>query len=394
MTTALNSVYAEMRTASLHLAKNTKWSLFHKQSSIDTLLSNLSDDLQLATKFSGVQMQVFEALGRREDSKLVLDRYQTVMHDFITQEIGGRGMSAIELMHDNYQLYESYAAFRSTPDVEYPIPQLASKGESYLIETAALLEQYADYIPSIGYDYRKNPWYGYINQDTSYQSKNEVKGDLSAVSQFLQVLIPLQQEISEKYKIQCTSVEDAQLWSSFFGFAATSKLITPSLLNRERFDAVNSALHKLQAQSADIMAARSVLGAVFDDDIYKLDGATYHKKLTKQFGGIFSRLFNAEYKQLITDLRLCKKDGKKPAYNEAVSMTERLAYYQQKTLEFVEAEAPIKAFLGEAYHGVETEWDYVTEQMSALGAIFSNSIAFGTLEHYNDFTSERDTKKD
>ena len=47
-------------------------------------------------------MQVFEALGRREDSKLVLDRYQTVMHDFITQEIGGRGMSAIELMHDNY----------------------------------------------------------------------------------------------------------------------------------------------------------------------------------------------------------------------------------------------------------------------------------------------------
>lgn len=36
MTTALNSVYAEMRTASLHLAKNTKWSLFHKQSSIDT----------------------------------------------------------------------------------------------------------------------------------------------------------------------------------------------------------------------------------------------------------------------------------------------------------------------------------------------------------------------
>ena len=73
------------------------------------------------------------------------------------------------------------------------------------------------------------------------------------------------------------------------------------------------------------MSARSVLGAVFDDDIYKLDGAAYHKKLIKQFGGIFSRLFNAEYKQLITDLRLCKKDGKKPAYNEAVTMAERLA---------------------------------------------------------------------
>lgn len=371
---ALNVVYDKLKQAGL--AEFCLQLHSHKANKKD-VIADICHTLR--TGKSAVSSKADAEIAIKEKAQHQLDAYAVELHKL---------RPVIE--KSLYQLYESYAAFRSTPDVEYPIPQLASKGESYLIETAALLEQYADYIPSIGYDYRKNPWYGYINQDTSYQSKNEVKGDLSAVSQFLQVLIPLQQEISEKYKIQCTSVEDAQLWSSFFGFAATSKLITPSLLNRERFDAVNSALHKLQAQSADIMAARSVLGAVFDDDIYKLDGAAYHKKLTKQFGGIFSRLFNAEYKQLITDLRLCKKDGKKPAYNEAVSMTERLAYYQQKTLEFVEAEAPIKAFLGEAYHGVETEWDYVAEQMSALGAIFSSSIAFGTLEHYNDFTSERD----
>ena len=98
--------------------------------------------------------------------------------------------------------------------------------------------------------------------------------------------------------------------------------------------------------SADIMAARSVLGAVFDDDIYKLDGAAYHKKLTKQFGGIFSRLFNAEYKQLITDLRLCKKDGKKPAYNEAVSMTERLPIISKRPWSLLKLKHPSKRFLG------------------------------------------------
>ncbi len=293
-----------------------------------------------------------------------------------------------------YQLYESYASVRSMPDVEYSIPQLSSKGEVYLTETTSLLEQHVDYIPSIGYDYRKNPWYGYIAQDTSYQAKNEVKSDLSIVSQFLQILTPLQQEISEKYGIPCASIEDAHTWNSFFSFAATSKLITPSLLNQEYFDMVNSALHKLQAQSADILAARSVLGAVFDDDVYKLNGEVYHKKLTKQFSRTISRFFNAEYKQLITDLRLCKKNGKKPSYNEAVTMTEKLAYYQQKNVEFAEAEAPIKAFLGEAYNGVETEWDYVTKQMSALETIFSNNVAFGALGHYDDFVSERGTFTD
>ena len=102
MKIALNGVYTEMRTATMHLAKNTKWSFFHKQSTIDTLISNLSDDLQLATKFCGVQMQIYEALNKRENSKQVFDRYQAVMRDFITQEIGNRGMTAIELMHDNY----------------------------------------------------------------------------------------------------------------------------------------------------------------------------------------------------------------------------------------------------------------------------------------------------
>lgn len=293
-----------------------------------------------------------------------------------------------------YQLYESYAAVRLAPDVDYPIPQLSCKDEAYLTETTSLLGQYVDYIPSIGYDYRKNPWYGYLNQDTSYQSRNEVKNNLSIVSQFLQILIPLQQEISEKYEIQCTSIEDLHIWNNFFGFAATSKLITPSLLNRECFDMVNTALYKLQTQSADILATRSILNAVFDNDVYKLDGETYHKKLTKQFGGTFSRFFNAEYKQLITDLRLCKKDGKKPSYTEAVTMTERLAYYQQKISEFVEIETPIKAFLGEAYNGVETEWNYMIEQMSVLEAIFSNNIAFGALERYNDFSSEQGTFAD
>lgn len=370
---ALNVVYDKLKQAGL--AEFCLQLHSHKANKKD-VIADICHTLRAGK--SAVSSKAAEEIAIKEKAQHQLDAYAVELHKL---------RPVIE--KSLYQLYESYAAFRSMPDVEYPIPQLSSKGEAYLTETASLLEQYVDYIPSIGYDYRKNPWYGYINQDTSYQSKNEVKSDLSIFSQFLQILIPLQQEISEKYGIQCDSIEDAHIWNSFFGFAATSKLITPSLLNRVHFDTVTSALRELQTQSADILAVRSVLSAVFDDDIYKLDGAAYHKRLTKQFGGTFSRLFNAEYKQLITDLRLCKKDGKKPSYNEAVTMTERLSYYQQKNLEFVEAETPIKAFLGEAYHGVETEWDYVAEQMSVLEGIFSNNVAFGALEQYDSFASER-----
>ena len=289
-----------------------------------------------------------------------------------------------------YQLYGVHAALEKEPKVEWAVPQLASCGDAYLSEVVLLLEQYVDYIPSIGYDYRKNPWYGYVHQDLSYQAKNEVRNHLSAVADLAQRLVPLLREISERYEIPCASIEDAYAWKAFLDVMASTKIITPGLLQKERFDTVYSAVKALQEKSADLQASRSALEAVFDKDIYKIDGEAYYKKLTRQFGGVFSRLFQGEYRQLMADLRLCKKDGKKLSYDEAVAMMERLAYYQQKSEEFLQAEAPIKAYMGEAYQGIETPWDYVTEQMEALQAILSKEIHVGKLAKYTDFSSEKE----
>lgn len=289
-----------------------------------------------------------------------------------------------------YQLYGAHAALEKEPKVEWAVPQLASCGDAYLSEVVLLLEQYVDYIPSIGYDYRKNPWYGYVHQDLSYQAKNEVRNHLSSVADLAQSLVPLLREISEQYEIPCVSIGDAYVWKTFFDVVASSKIITPGLLQKERFDTVYSAVKALQEKSADLLSSRSVLEAVFDKDIYKIDGEAYYKKLTRQFGGVFSRLFQGEYRQLMADLRLCKKDGKKLSYDEAVAMMERLAYYQQKSEEFLQAEAPIKEYMGEAYQGIETPWDYVTEQMEALQTIFSKEIHVGKLAQYTDFSSEKE----
>lgn len=287
-----------------------------------------------------------------------------------------------------YQMYEAYAALRSAPDIKWIVPQLTSKGETYLAETSFLLKQYVNYIPTIGYDYRKNSWYGYTNKNLSYYEKSEIKTNLEAAVILLQALSPLLQELSEKYEIACSSIQDAHIWQNFFRFASTSRLITPLLLQREHFDAVNFTLKKLQSQSVDILSLRTVLDDVFDKDVYKVDGAAYHKKLIKLFSGTFSRLFNSEYKQLIRDLHLCKKDSKKPSYREAVIMTERLAHYQQKCSEYNETEAPIKEFLGPAYAGVETNWSYITKQMDVLQTLLSENASFGNLTSCSDFISE------
>lgn len=289
-----------------------------------------------------------------------------------------------------YQLYEAYASLRAVPDVECIVPNLSEKGEEYLAETTTLLSQYVDYIPSVGYDYRKNPWYGYIQQDTSFQTRSKVKQDFSAAVPFLEKLIPIQKEVYQQYGIDCKNLNDVYHMDAAFRLLASSKFITPSLLKKECFDTVNGIFPELQTQSTAILSLRAELDAAFSKEFYKLDGTDLHKKLIGQFDGVFTRLFSSEYKQLVGDLRQCKKDGKKPSYTEAVTFTEKLSDYQQKCIKYAQAEAPIRAFLGEAYRGVETDWQDITAQMSTLETLFSAGVSFGTLTTCANISAECD----
>lgn len=106
LTKAVNAIYTDMSTASEHLAKLTSWPIFQRRNQIKSYIGYLTLDLQLATRYVGVQMQAFDYLGDKASSKLALEGYQHVMQDFITKSINSKGQSAATLIHLNYPYNE------------------------------------------------------------------------------------------------------------------------------------------------------------------------------------------------------------------------------------------------------------------------------------------------
>ncbi|MCH5204863.1 MAG: hypothetical protein J1F03_08935 [Oscillospiraceae bacterium] len=100
---AKNAIKTEMNTAVNHLAKFSKWPLFRRQSTINTLISHIADDLQFSTKICGITMQVYEYLGQSQNAKIEMEQYQAFMTDFLSNEIGNTGYTAIELLHANFR---------------------------------------------------------------------------------------------------------------------------------------------------------------------------------------------------------------------------------------------------------------------------------------------------
>lgn len=102
MRTALNAAYRDIETTSKWLAKSVKNPFHDFSNKMDTYMGYLTSDLQVATKYVGVRMQILEYVGDTETAQIVLQSYQHTMYDFLTKPVTRKGLSAADLMQDYF----------------------------------------------------------------------------------------------------------------------------------------------------------------------------------------------------------------------------------------------------------------------------------------------------
>lgn len=103
--TALNSIYADIETTAKSLARRTSIPLLPPGKASDRYMGYLTSDIQIATKYVGVRMQLLEYMGEAKTAQSVLQQYQHVVYDFLTKPITRKGLSTADLMH-NYFPYD------------------------------------------------------------------------------------------------------------------------------------------------------------------------------------------------------------------------------------------------------------------------------------------------
>lgn len=100
--TALNAVYADLETTTRAFARRTSIPFLQFGNQINTYMSYITSDFQIATKYVGVRMQLLEYMGETKVAKEVLQSYQHVVYDFLEKPVTKKGLSAATLMHDYF----------------------------------------------------------------------------------------------------------------------------------------------------------------------------------------------------------------------------------------------------------------------------------------------------
>ncbi|MDE6047007.1 MAG: AAA family ATPase, partial [Anaeroplasmataceae bacterium] len=122
----------------------------------------------------------------------LLEEYRTKLH----QKIDRLGIS----------LYEIYSAFLKVEqtDILYKIENIEAYSLEDLQEIKQSLDQYSTLSTTLGYDYKKGPFYGFISSNTSY-IRYEAKQDFEQIYTFYKELSKIQDSLTKALPFEIRS---------------------------------------------------------------------------------------------------------------------------------------------------------------------------------------------
>ncbi len=299
-----------------------------------------------------------------------LDEYVTELH--VAQPVIGKSV---------YEMSEIVASFRDAPQFAYPV-DVTGKGADYIEAVTECLAQFAKYEPTIGYDYRRNVWYGYKNVDTSYQNELVVKSQMKAVKRLCTMLVKLSAQLQTQYMLTLDTIQSAQNYRKLFKAAGTGNVLTPSLLSVDKVTQTIELVKQMQQVADVILQARKALDEHYDNDVYALDGKTVHKRLKVAHRNGLARAFSHEYKKFVKQLQACRTDGVKIKYADVLSAYELLATYQTQKQTFAALEAELGNRIA-CYNGLATDWAKVLCELGEAQQ-YMRDMNFGTLSRLSD----------
>lgn len=317
-----------------------------------------------------VPVKALEELTTLNTVKEKLDEYATKLHETTP---------TIEV--SPFRVFCEVAGLDNVKEIEFIVKNIENKGMDHLTRSVALIERYVEYTKSIGVNYKKNEWYGYIDTDTSYTHQITLKQHLISALGALTDLRKVRKEITSAVPLQILNVRGLELLRKLFALVSNMKFLSPTIFSKKELDRFIVDTAECKELAGKILALKGELDEQFDENIYKLDGNNLYARYVNLYGDVFRDLKRG-YNKDKTDIILCLKPDKKLNYKHTVYYLEKLKEMQGLEAKYKEKEGFIKDILGEFYKGYQTDFDYAIKKGNDIKNFYSQGIDLSPLSNF------------
>lgn len=356
---ALNVVYDKLKKADL---ADFCLELHSHKANKKTVIDELNRTLELPKTVVSSSAQ--SEIRQKKAALKTLDDYEKELHK-----------KRAPINKSLYELFEIYTSKSEAEDFSVPISNIDKKGEDYLHNALDLLDQYAAILPSIGYDYTQNTWYGFNKTQLSYDESMDLLNDFEVILDGLKTLVPISSEITNRYEITELNYVRTLKWIELLQFLGTSDIVTPELLSKDNCETAVVKVADLEKNSKRIKQIYSFITEKYSDRVFQeIDAERTYKLLTENYKNVITRVFNSEYKDLIARIQSFALPGIKIKYSDACDLANSLLQYFASQDAFQKLEIEVKGYLGSCYAGHDTNWGHLISGISDLYDMISNGM--------------------
>ncbi|MDO4199655.1 MAG: DUF4011 domain-containing protein [Clostridia bacterium] len=359
---ALNVVYDKIKKLGL---EEFCLELHSHKSNKKEVIKELCNTMYLGAK-DVLQKNIDNEIAEKVKAQRRLDEYEKELHK-----------TRSDIDKSLYELYDYYFKIKYNIEDLFPIPGTDFYGSEDINKISDLLEQYVNYVPVLGYNYKNNEWYGYINQDNSAILKRNLKSKMTDMIGSVKALSDISAKIYSEYGIKCNSPVSMLTYKEFFEWIKDVSFITPIFFDKNEFGKAIKKIEKLKSLVDETLSIKSKLDGIFNSTIYEVNGKECQGELISKYSGLTHRLFNGEYKAFILNLRTYTKDNRKIKYSDALNYMKLLSDYQQNIAEYNVLEEDIKNELGSGYSGFDSDWNKFLGEIDYLKKLHDNNFDFG-----------------
>ncbi len=349
---ALNVVFDKLKKSGL---ADFCLELHSHKANKKAVIDELNRTLELPP--TAVRSSAEDVIRRKAETQKRLDAYAAALHK-------KRGI----LDKSVYQLFELYSAERKYPDYKITIRDISHKGRDYIIEAETLLEQYVKYIPSIGRDYKQNPWYGFKYNTLSFEESNQLREDLETISKGYTDIKTVMMQMESKYSIsELTRIRVPVLAAFLLHVADHAEMLSPECFQKGNRGAVIDKILEIKSLSDKAVSIREKLLHEYSEQLLtSVDARALLSRLKTEYSSSLKHIFSRGYKDIINTLQNCGYRGKL-TYNQAIAHMEDLAQLQSIANDFEEKKEALKRAYNIETGDLYSDWKKQVEAVEGIG---------------------------
>lgn len=228
-----------------------------------------------------------------------------------------------------YQILGLISKYHNAPSFEYAIENIQEKDCSYLENVQTQLDYLIRFSGNIDYDYRQNAWNGYINEDSTYQTRMKLKKELSKTLEFAQNYSKELDDISSKLDFELNSNKLVNDNLPYLTQISKMEYFDNNFFDKNILVKIIDKVKKHNQDENLTNESKNKIKSMFSDEIFELNAKDYYLRFKKDYISSF-RFLNGNYRRDKKVLRQYQNDKSiKLTYPQMVEWLKELKNAQQ-----------------------------------------------------------------